>query len=353
MGANLEEPTRLRHRLPTRRALIPGLCALSLLMGCAPSVLSPVRPDGDAETTPAQVFAERRANVDTFPEPAFATVGPSVESPPLDVEGRDSEPLAVDDDLVTRTITFHSTADGVVTGDLTIPTWSDGPLPCVVALHGIGGDRITLNLGWAAPRPLGMGVLSIDSRFGDETGGDLNPDSWRTKDEVIDSIKTVLGDMKAAVDVLVETPECDPNRLGFVGMSLGGIIGSIFVASEPRVKFASFALVGGDIEDVLRSGVIPAVAQAHRLDLDSFSESLATLDPARWAPLFGDMPVLFISSQDDPIFGRSSQDAFASALEIPPDRETISKRHAPGLSDLEKLSISINTWVTNTAGGSS
>lgn len=325
----------------------------ALAVGCAPSVLSPARPDGAAAKTPAETFPDRTVDVADFPESAFAPVGHEAADDPLKIEGASSEPIAQDDDLTTRTIRFASPAGGEVTGDLTVPTWADGKLPCVVALHGIGGNRITLNLGWAAPRPLGMGVLSIDSRFGHETGGDLNPDSWATKDEVLASVEVVLADLGAALEVLVKTPECDSERLGFVGMSLGGVIGSIFIASEPRIRFAALALMGGEIEDVLRSGVIPAVSQAHRLNLDAFAESLSSLDPAKWAPLFGDMDVLYISSEDDPIFGESSQEAFESALAVPPKREVISKRHSPGLSDLEKLSISINTWVTEIAGGAS
>jgi len=51
-------------------------------------------------------------------------------------------------------------------------------------------------------------------------------------------------DLQRTVDYLQTRPDIDANRIGYLGLSWGGAMGTIMVATEPRLKLAIF-LVGG------------------------------------------------------------------------------------------------------------
>jgi hypothetical protein len=49
----------------------------------------------------------------------------------------------------------------------------------------------------------------------------------------------------------VRRPEVDPDRIGILGLSLGGILGAVLTAVEPRIRAASICLAGGDLPALL------------------------------------------------------------------------------------------------------
>jgi len=61
--------------------------------------------------------------------------------------------------------------------------------------------------------------------------------------------QTVL-DNRQVLDYLVTRPEVDPNRLGALGLSLGGIKAGLVAAADPRIKCAVLGLAGGSMADV-------------------------------------------------------------------------------------------------------
>ena len=61
--------------------------------------------------------------------------------------------------------------------------------------------------------------------------------------------QTVL-DNRQVLDYLVTRPEVDPNRLGCLGLSIGGLKASLLAAVDPRIKCAVLGLAGGSIADI-------------------------------------------------------------------------------------------------------
>jgi len=148
-------------------------------------------------------------------------------------------------------ITFQSVHNKKVTGLLTIPKEANNPLPVIILLHGLG-DRKTvdyLEYGNDMLYKNGYAVLRIDiSNHGDriehEFDFDLMGDTrYRTREVVT---QTVF-DLRRAVDFIEMREKLDANRIGFLGISLGGITGTIFCGVEERIKVPVIVLAGGQL----------------------------------------------------------------------------------------------------------
>ncbi|MBL0927962.1 MAG: alpha/beta fold hydrolase [Phycisphaerales bacterium] len=142
----------------------------------------------------------------------------------------------------SREVTYVNAADGTkLAGTLTIPQ-GPGPHPAAVMITGSGAqDRDETIVGhkpfWVIADYLsrrGVAVLRADDRgVGGSTGS------------VSDSTTAdFAGDALAAVDVLRGMPEIDPERIGLIGHSEGGIVGPMAAAREPQ-KVAFVVMLAG------------------------------------------------------------------------------------------------------------
>ncbi len=205
-------------------------------------------------------------------------------------------------DRVTRKhITYASEADHRVPAYLLIPHELKGRAPAVLCLHGSSGARgRTAGLGDDYPRY----ALELAER-GYVT---IAPDYPLFGDNQVDLEKlgyvsgTMAGiwDHMRAVDVLQSLPEVDGERIGCIGVSLGGH-NSLFVSVfDPRIKavvcsvgFDSFAdYMGGKLDGWCQRCYMPRIAtvygkDAARIPFD-FPEVLGALAPR---PLFIHAPV--------------------------------------------------------------
>jgi fermentation-respiration switch protein FrsA (DUF1100 family) len=125
-------------------------------------------------------------------------------------------------------------ADGVtLVGDLRLPE-SDGPHPALVFTGPFTGvrDQVT---GLYAERLTAHGyvTLAFDHRTWGESGGEPR---------CHEDPQGKLHDLRAAVSLLRSRPEVDGERIGAVGICLGGGYALKFAAFDPRVKvFAGIA----------------------------------------------------------------------------------------------------------------
>jgi len=72
----------------------------------------------------------------------------------------------------------------------------------------------------------------------------------KTAEEVEDYFRQTVLDNRKVLDYLVEREEVDENRLGCLGLSLGGINASILSAVDERLKCSVWGLAGGSIADI-------------------------------------------------------------------------------------------------------
>ncbi|HEX6934701.1 MAG TPA: alpha/beta hydrolase [Streptosporangiaceae bacterium] len=150
-------------------------------------------------------------------------------------------------------------ADGLtLVGDLRVP--AAGPAPGLVFTGPFTGvrDQVT---GLYAERlaAAGYATLAFDHRtFGDSAGEPRRDEDPQGK----------LADLRAAVSYLRTRPEVDADRIGAVGICLGGGYALKFAAFDPRVK--AFAGIAGAYNTpyAMRSGMGP---ESYRRTLQHFT----------------------------------------------------------------------------------
>lgn len=179
---------------------------------------------------------------------------------------------------------------------LTLPTGGLDRVPLVIFQHGLGAERSAMLSVADALAASGVAVLSIDIPFHGLRAVAIDPDVRHNygPGEGPDGFGDVVGDTitleflgiaqtegelpafhpayprdvlrQSAVDLMsavrlvregdwgavraepgLEGLAFAPDPLGFVGESLGGIVGTVFVASEPEVGAAALVVTGGDL----------------------------------------------------------------------------------------------------------
>jgi dipeptidyl aminopeptidase/acylaminoacyl peptidase len=125
---------------------------------------------------------------------------------------------------------IHFESEGQrIYGMLHLPD-SEGPHPTVALLHGFTGTRIESHrLFVKTARRMaerGMAALRFDFRGSGESEGDF----------VEMTIQGEIADARQAINYLEGRPEVNPDRIGLLGLSLGGVVAACLAGQDRRVK---------------------------------------------------------------------------------------------------------------------
>ena len=156
----------------------------------------------------------------------------------------------------------------------------------VVALHGRRGHRRVPYVRGAAKRWSrdGLAVAAIDAPYHGERALDQIPDLARNEP----FLTQIVGDLRRLVSAIGSDGRLADLPLGYLGFSMGVLVGVPFMAVDQRIRAGVFA-VGG-------------------------ATGTGTTDPATYAPLVGDRPVLLVSADRDEFFSRASVTALYESV---------------------------------------
>lgn len=136
---------------------------------------------------------------------------------------------------------------------LTIPTMGTPPYPVVIFQHGFAGKNLDL-LSRAAGVLADHGLAGIAiSAVSHGRRGDFRDLLYGRGLELRDIFRQTNADQTSLVR-MIETgvdidgdghPDLDANRIGYLGISLGGLVGGPFVATEPRIRAAVLNVMSG------------------------------------------------------------------------------------------------------------
>src|SRR5450755_703131 len=159
-----------------------------------------------------------------------------------------SAPLAVDvvaeqkrGAVTVQDIAYASPKFGKVTAYLVVPPGS-GPFAGLLFVHWGQGNREEFVDEAVALAELGVVSLSMDAPH-------ARPHRWRPQDQTPEAALAadiqLLVDMQRGLDLLLARPDVDPQRIGYVGHSLGATKGGILAAIDKRVR--AYVLMGGAV----------------------------------------------------------------------------------------------------------
>lgn len=219
------------------------------------------------------------------------------------------------DGAVREKIVFSGVDGSRVPGYFAIPQEGEGPFPCVILMHGLGGsksdwwDEESFHRGGLLTKALlgnGIAVLTLDCEHHGERGASNDFESpdvfvfqrgwlYRARDMIVKSAV----EHRRAMDYLESRPEIAADRIGVLGYSMGGMMTFQLAAIDDRVSVCV-----SSVSPILKDGPMSLRVQ-------------------NFAPFIDDIPVLMMIGDEDRR-NYSPQDAQALLDLIPaPDRSLI------------------------------
>jgi len=160
------------------------------------------------------------------------------QSAPLDIDVVAEQKRGA---VTLQDIAYASPKFGKVTAYLVVPPGS-GPFAGLLFVHWGQGNREEFVDEAVALAELGVVSLSMDAPH-------ARPHRWRPQDQTPEAALAadiqLLVDMRRGLDLLLARPDVDPQRIGYVGHSLGATKGGILAAIDKRVR--AYVLMGGAV----------------------------------------------------------------------------------------------------------
>ncbi|MEN6407754.1 MAG: C45 family autoproteolytic acyltransferase/hydrolase [Thermoguttaceae bacterium] len=198
--------------------------------------------------------------------------------------------------------------------------------PAVVCLHPLDANAQLTDLMCVAVAQRGVPALSIKLPYYGERGRYRGPEAIAADPEIFTgAVLQGIEDIRRAVDLLASRPEVNPDRIGVVGISLGGILAATVAGVDSRFYRAELVLAGGDLPEVIRTARETKLLRdmLERLSpeqQDAVKDRLLKLDPVCVAPSLRTRAlagrVLMINASEDEVIPPACTRKLADALGI-------------------------------------
>lgn len=180
----------------------------------------------------------------------------------------------------------------------------------------------------------GISTLLVD------LNGELT-DPKNSIDKIDPNLRESMGRFRSLVDWALTRQEIDKNKISVLGVSLGGILGALFLGIEPRLNSGTFFAAGAPLSKIFAFGRERLVSkfrlncmQKHKLESpEKFQEFLdrnVLLDPIHFLSHRSAEDVFLISARYDQIVPAETQDDLWEAFGRPL-RRTVHGGHLVGV----------------------
>lgn len=246
-------------------------------------------------------------------------------------------------------VQYNSVHDKRVPAWWCVPTTGTPPYPCVIIMHGYGGDKNGLQMLAPAFAMRGISTLAIDAEYhGDrkQPGSDiLSPYIYRNRDAFV---QTVI-DLRRAIDFLQSRQEIDGKRIGYIGLSMGGILGGILAGVDERVQAPILVVAGGDWGYLFSNSQHPTAVQLREKNPELFkdprkiNEIVGPIDPVNWVARISPRPLLMINGKDDQIVPKECTERLFAAAKEPKEIVWLDGGHMP---QPDAVLRKVDEWLT-------
>ncbi len=197
--------------------------------------------------------------------------------------------------------------DERVSGLLVQSVEAEGPRPLVLIGHPGTLDKSSDYVMWPAEQWVSRGAVcaAIDQAgHGERARRPVSMEDFqRWPMRRLDQTLQTVVDWMRTLDYLSERPEVDPDRVGFVGFSMGGMRGAPFVGLDSRVRAASFCISGASAQSD-RSGEPAELANQ-------------LTDPGVFAPMMAGRAVQVVAGERDDVITPEATQRFYEQLAEP------------------------------------
>jgi cephalosporin-C deacetylase-like acetyl esterase len=216
-----------------------------------------------------------------------------------------------------------------VPGLLMLPKGRTEKLPCVICMHGHLSNKRELLPVMEGLAKEGYASIAIDVEWhGDrqEKGKSMiSLEFYRTRDAIV---QTII-DLRRTIDFVQAQPEIDANRIGYIGASLGGILGLILAGVDSRIDAMVCVGGGGSLQAFFRFLTVPA----------DLAKAWVPIDPINFAECISPTALLMMHSKTDLIVPPSAAKAIYERVGEPKKLLWYKKGHVMPADEIVEESV--------------
>jgi len=190
-----------------------------------------------------------------------------------------------------------------------------GKRPAVIVLHILGGDFALARLFCHALNQGGTTALFLKMPY----YGPRREPGVNRRMIAEDPAETVAGMTQAVLDIrrgaafLASRDDVDPEQLGILGVSLGGITAALAAEAEPRLASVCLLLAGGDFPKIAAESAEFKKQREKFLasgkDPTGLLAGVRVVDPLSYAELLRGRRVLMLNAKSDEVIPRACTEA--------------------------------------------
>lgn len=251
--------------------------------------------------------------------------------------------------------TYDSANNERVPASLFLPAKKPAPWPCVIVMHGYGGDKSMGALFAMVMAPKGFAVISIDAQYhGDRKKPGKDILSTDVESNAAAMAQTVI-DLRRAVDYLNTRKDIDASRVGYVGASMGSFLGAVFMGVETRVKTAIFIVGGANWEEMIKTSKVPPfdalrdMYKAKNLPYSDYEQKMSAVDPLNFASLISPRELLMLNCSNDKYVPKpTAEQLFAAAYEPKQIQWFTCQGDIAHIPPMDKVNSLVKSWFSRT-----
>ena len=241
-------------------------------------------------------------------------------------------------------LAFAGAGGETVPALVSVPTVrKPGKSPAIILLHGLGGDKNQLQALAMLLNGKGYITVAIDvAGHGDRPKVKGKPIGEQDLEGMRTIAAQTVQDLRRTVDYLSSREDIDTKRIGFVGVSLGGVLGARFLTEEPRVAAAALWVAGGDWGTLITTSAHPFAKRFRdtgETDAAKIRAALADVDPVPAISHAASRPLLFLNGATDDVVPKACSEALFAAAKGPKERAILPGGHIPNLFDMASRTI--------------
>lgn len=199
-------------------------------------------------------------------------------------------------DVSVSDLTYRTAPDRGVRAYLVAPEGT-GPRAAILFLHPGLGSRATFLAEAVALAGMGAASLLVDAPWAADTAAAWGQAVTDPEEAVREHTRTVI-DLRRGIDLLVAQPIVDPDRIGFVGHSVGALFGAVLAGVDRRLRAAVLMAGTGRFVDVAAVNLPDLQGEK----FEHYRRTLAELDPAVWVGRAAPTPLFFQAALRDEFF---------------------------------------------------
>lgn len=160
------------------------------------------------------------------------------------------------------------------------------------------------------------------------------------------NVRQQVIDIRRGVDYMASRADViDMNRLGYFGVSMGAITGTLAVSVDDRFQAVVLADGAADLSLIYNESDLPDIAKAVNemeklgYTVDQAFQILRAIDPLFYAPHIAPKPALLINGRYDELFPRKAMETFHDAVSEPKEIRWFDSGHILPINNVILLTL--------------